>query len=192
MVRLVTAEEQLERATAFLASIPGAAEKAMARALNKAATIGREVAIRSVSDRYAVHAGDVRDKIALSTATPDRLGVEVVARSGSLALGYFPHSPVVPGSGGPGRPVLTAEVIRGQSKAIPGAFVATINGKSRIMIRTGGTTKTGRTQIKSLFGPPIAVMMGAESVREAVEARALVALDEQLGVEIDRALKADE
>lgn len=182
------AEQQLERARAFLGAIPGAAEKAAARALNKAAAAGREAAVTAIVDRYAVSASDIREKITLSTATPDRLGVAVVARSGSLALGYFPHSPVVVGTGGPGKPVLHAEVLRGQDRSVGDAFIAPINGKSRIMIRTGGTSKTGRTQIKSVYTVPMASMLGAASVQDAVEDRAAAVLDEQLGREIDREL----
>lgn len=185
---IASTEQQLERAQAFLASIPGAAEKAMATALNRAAAAGRERAIRSIVDRYAVSAGDVRERVTITTASADRLGVSVVARSGPLALGYFPHAPVIAGTGGRGKPVLRAEVIRGQEKAVPGAFVATINGKPRIMIRTGGRTATGKSAMRSVFTVPLASMLGASSVRAAVEERALEVLDQELGREIDRQL----
>lgn len=181
-------EAQLERARTMLASLPGAAERAAARALNKAAQQGREAAIAAIVERYAVNASDIRERITLSTASPSKLGVAVIARSGSLALGYFPHSPVDVGTGGPGAPMLHAEVVRGQDRQVPGAFVAPINGKPRVMIRTGGTTKTGRTQIKSLYTVPFASMLGAELVHKAVEDRAAAVLDEQLGREIDREL----
>lgn len=186
MIDLV--EAQLERARTFLAGVPGAAEKAAARALNKAAAAARETAVTTIVDRYAVNAADIREKITLSTATPERLGVAVVARSGSLALGYFPHSPAEAGTGGPGKPVLHAEVIRGQERTVGDAFIATINGKPRVMIRTGGTSKSGRTQIKSVYTVPFASMLGASSVRDAVEDRAAEVLDERLGAEIDREL----
>jgi hypothetical protein len=184
----ISVDKGLERAQAFLGTIPRATEQATARALNKAAAAARNAAVEAITERYAVRAADVREKITLSTATADKLGVEVVARSGSLALGYFPHSPTEIGSGGPGRPVLRAEILRGQERSIAGAFVAPINGKSRIMIRTGGTSKTGRTQIRSVYTVPLANMLGAASVRDAVEDRAAAVLDEQLEREIDRAL----
>jgi hypothetical protein len=189
---VITVDAHLDRTIAFLASIPRAAEKAAARALNKAAAAAGEAGIGLILDRYAARAGDVREKITLTTAAPDRLGVAVVSRSSALALGYFPHSPTEIGTGGPGRPVLHAEVLRGQSKAVGGAFVAPIGGKPRIMIRTGGKTSTGKSAINSIHTVPIASMLGAESVREGVERRAAEVLDAQLGVEIDRELaKAD-
>lgn len=183
--------EGLERARAFLAYIPRAAEKAVARALNRAATVGREEAIKSITDRYVVRAGDVREKITLRPATPDRLVMSIVARSGPLSLSYFPHSPTAIGTGGRGKPLLRAEVLRGQVKSIPGAFVAPINSKPRIMLRTGGRTASNRAAIKSLSTVPIANMLGAKTVQEAVEARAFAVFDEQLGREIDRELKRD-
>jgi Prophage minor tail protein Z (GPZ) len=181
-------EAQLERARAYLDSIPGAAERAAARALNRAAAAGRETAVSAIVDRYAVQPSDIRNRITLSTASPDKLGVAVVARSGSLALGYFPHWPETIGTGGPNRPILQAEVLRGQNRSIAGAFIAPINGKPRIMIRTGGTTRTGRTQIKSVYTVPFASMLGTELVHKAVEDRAAEVLEEQLGREIDREL----
>jgi hypothetical protein len=181
-------EAQLERARTLLAALPGAAERAAARALNRAAAAGRETAVNAIVERYAVQASDIRQRITLSTATPENLSVAVVARSGSLALGYFPHAPVDIGTGGPGKPVLRAEVVRGQDRAIASAFIALINGKPRVMIRTGGTTKTGRTQIKSVYTVPFASMLGADLVHKAVEDRAAEVLDEQLGREIDREL----
>jgi len=178
----------LEQARLFLASLPRAAEKAVASALNRAAAQGRDEAIDAIDARYAVNPSDVREKIRLTSATPDNLVVSIIAKSPSLSLGYFPHSPNVAGTGGPGKPVLRAEVIRGQAKDVPNAFVATINGKPRIMIRTGGKTKVGRTQIKSVYAVPIAKMLGAETVRAAVMKRVEAVFEQHLGREIDRAL----
>lgn len=182
----------LERARDFLVTIPGAAEKAVARALNRAASVGRDEAIKAIDARYAVRPSDVRDKITTKAATPNNLVISIVARSGPLALGYFPHTPIESGTGGRGKPVLRAEVIRGQEKDVPGAFVAPINGKPRIMIRTGGKTATGKAAIKSVSTVPIASMLGAESVQEAVETRALAVFDQHLDREIDRALGKSE
>jgi hypothetical protein len=185
---VITAEAQMDRATAALAELPGAAERAMARALNAAAASGRQAAVKAITGRYAVRAGDVREKISLSTATPESLAVMVRAKSPALALGYFPHAPTRPGTGGRGKPPLRAEVLRGREKAVAGAFIATINGKPRVMLRTGARTAAGRGAIASVYSVPIAEMLGAPSVREAVEQRALEVLDERVDHEIDREL----
>lgn len=179
-------EKGLERARAYLATVAGGAERAMARALNRAAVIGRDQAVALIDRRYAVRPSDVREKITLRDATPNNLVMHIIARSGPLGLDYFPHAPNVAGTGGPGKPLLRAEILRGQEKAIPGAFVATINGKPRVMLRVGGKTATGKAKIKRVPAVPIAVMLGVEAVRTAVEARAFQVFDEQLGRELDR------
>jgi hypothetical protein len=178
----------LERARDFLATIPGAAEKACASALNRASAVAREEAIKAITDRYVVRPSDVREKITLSPATVNKLTVSVVARSGPLSLTYFPHSPIHIGTGGRGKPTLRAEVLRGQEKEVGGAFIASINGKPRIMMRTGGRTATHKAAIKSVPAVPIASMLGATSVEAAVQDRALAVFDDHLGREIDRAL----
>lgn len=178
----------LERARDFLASIPGAAEKACANALNRAAAVGRDEAVKSITERYVVRPSDVREKLTVRSATPSNLTISVTARSGALSLTYFPHSPEHIGTGGRGKPVLRAQVIRGHEKSIPGAFIARINGKPRIMMREGGRTATGKAKIKNVFTVPIANMLGASSVQKAVEDRALAVFDEHLAKEIDRAL----
>jgi len=181
-------ERELERARVFLGTIAGAADKAASSALNRATAAGREAGIKAIVDRYAVRPSDIREKVTVTTSKPDQLEAAVVARSGSLALGYFPHTPTLAGTGGPGRPALRAEVLRGQERNVRGAFVATINGRTRIMMRTGGTTASGKSAIKSVYTVPMAAMLGADDVRAAVEARAVGVMGEVLDREIDRAL----
>ncbi len=185
---IVATDSQFERARDVLGAIGGAAERAMAAALNAAAAAARDEAVQAIAGRYAVQASDVRGKIALTTARPEALGVVVTLRSGPLSLTHFPHTPTEPGTGGRGRPPLRAEIVRGQPKEIPGAFIAPINGQPRIMLRAEGKSRTGRDKLKSAAGMPIANMLGVASVREAVEDRAIAVLDARLDRELDRAL----
>lgn len=181
---MIFAEAQTERAAAALVEMPGAAARAMARALNRAAVAGRQAAVEAITERYAVKASDVRAKIDLSTATPEHLEVAVRVKSPALALGYFPHTPARAGTGGRGKPPLRVEVLRGRQRAVRGAFIATINGKPRVMMRTGEGVG-GRESIASVYSVPMAVMLGAPSVRADVERRALEVLDERLDHELD-------
>lgn len=178
----------LEKAQAFLASLPRAAEVATSRALNRAASQGRDEAVKAIDQRYAVRPSDVREKIQLYASTPDSLSISITSRSPSLSLGYFPHSPTVAGTGGRGKPALRAEVLRGQRRTVAGAFVATINGKSRIMMRTGGKTATGKSKIRSVYSVPIATMLGSATVRAAVMRHVEQAFEKHLDREIDAAL----
>ncbi len=189
MVRVVTsAADSLARARLFLGTIPGAAERATARAINVGIKAALPVAVETIVARYAARPADVLQALRITTAKPANLEASLVARSGSLALGYFPHDPAAAGTGGPGRPQLTAEVKRGAAKAVGGAFVATIGGKPRIMIRTGGVTAAGKGALKTLFTVPLAQMLGVEAVRDAVEVKALAIIDARMTAEIDREL----
>lgn len=181
---------QVERAERELAHLPGAAIRAVVRALNRSSIAGRQAAIEKIRERYAIRAGDVREKITLTTATEERLEVEVRAKSPALSISRFPHAPKRAGTGGRGRPQLVAEVIRGEKKTVRDdrgpVFVATINGRPRVMRRLPGKTASGKTKIESVYSVPIAIMLGAVSVREAVEQRALAMFDQRLAHEIER------
>lgn len=183
---MILVAEQLDRAKVYLGSIPGAAERAMSRALNRAATSGRTEAVRAIGERYATKASSVRGMITLTTARPDRLDVAIKARSGSLALGYFPHDPSGIGTGGPGKPILTAEIKSGESKSVGGAFVANLSSGPRVMRRTGTLSANGKPAIESIFTVPLAVMLTAESVQAAVEDVVTAAVDQDLPRQIDR------
>lgn len=181
--------EQLERAERYLASIPGAAERAMAAALNDAAAAGRSEAARVIAERYVVRPSDAFETMRVERARPAALEAAVIARSPSLTLTYFPHAPAASGTGGPGKPVLRAEVRRGGEKPVAGAFMATLGGKPRIVVRTGEKSARGRDALRTLFTVPLGEMLGVEAVREPAEVRALEVLDERLTAGIDRELK---
>lgn len=185
---IVAASEQLERAERYLAGIPGAAERALSNALNKAMAAARDAAIEEISSTYNLSADDIRHKLDVERATPEDLTAGIVMRSRSLSLGYFSHTPTTAGSGGPGRPLLRAEIRRGEPKDVKGAFVATINGQPRVMMRTGKRTAAGKSAIASVYTIPLAGMLGTTPIRAAVEERALAMVDEILGREIDKAL----
>ena len=110
---MITAAAEMDRALRALGHLPGAAERAMARALNGAGVSARAAAIERITARYAVKPEDVRRMIGLSEASPSTLEVAVSARSGSTSLGYFPHAPSRPGTGGRGKPTLRVEILRG-------------------------------------------------------------------------------
>jgi hypothetical protein len=185
---IIIAADEMARAVRYLIGIEGAAERAMSRALNASAVAGREEAVEAITGRYAARAEDVREMMHLVPSTVKSLETAIRARSGSLSVGYFPHRPSQPGTGGRGKPVLRAEIKRGQAKDFPGAFVAPLSSGNRVMTRTGKKTRAGRAAMRSLYTIPLANMLGVPSVRIAVEEKALEVLGERLTVEIDREL----
>jgi hypothetical protein len=166
-----------------------AAEEATARALNGAIAAARRHAVATITARYAASESDVEGMLSVSRASATKLDVKIVARSRALSVGYFPHAPQSPGSGGRGKPSLRAEIRRGAPKEIEGAFVARLNSGLRVMRRTGGKTSTGKDKIASVYTIPLAEMMGVASVRAAIEEHALATLDQRLDREIDARLK---
>lgn len=180
--------DQLARAEKFLGAIPGAAERALSRAMNAAIKSAAEEAVVKIRDRYNTAEKDVRSRLDLQSAKPSALTATLLARSPSLPLHYFTHAPTRPGTGGRGKPRLVVEVLRGEPKTMASAFIAKLGIKPRIVVRTGKKTASGKSELKVLFSVPIPEQLGVAPVRLAVEERAMEMLDEKLGVEIDREL----
>ena len=180
----------VERTRRYLGAIPGATERAMARALNVAVRRARDEALERIVARYEVKGADVRARLSTQLARPSSLSATLRAKSPSLPLHYFPHTPSSPGTGGPGAPALTATVKRGETREVPGAFVAKLGSKARIAMRTGAKTATGKDALRVLYTIPIAEMLGVDDVRAAVERRAVEVLEDTLPEEITRELEA--
>jgi hypothetical protein len=121
---------------------PRRGRAAAARALNARPRPGAR--LRSpIVERYAVSAERHPREDHADDGDAEHLGVAVIARSGSLALGYFPHSPTTAARAARASRTCAPRSCAAHETRVAGAFIAPINGKPRIMIRTGGTTKTG-------------------------------------------------
>ena len=73
---------------------------------------------------------------------------------------------------------------------MPGAFVAPLGGKNRIVVRTGGKTRTGKNALKVFYTIPMPQMLARPEIRLAVEEKAVEAIDAALDKQIDRELGA--
>lgn len=184
--------EQIDRAVRLLKHLPGAAQKAMARAMNRALEGARTTAVKMARRRYNVNSAAIKATIKLRRATPAQLSAEVLSVGRKLNLFAFGTTPNRAGTGGrlPGvgatRPPLRVAVLRGKRPGpIGGAFVAPVGGKLVVARRKG----KARMPILKLSGPAIPQMIGVESVIAEVERVALKRLDARLAHEIDRALE---
>jgi len=92
--------------------------RATARALNRVADQAKTQASREIRKRYNVAARAVGAAIALKRASPSALQARLSATGKAIKLYAFGAR------GKPGRPV-TVEVIKGQRKVVPGAFIIT-------------------------------------------------------------------
>ena len=186
--------EQIDRAVAMLQHLPGAAQQAMARAMNRAIEGARTTAAKQIRSEYRVTSAAVKATMRLERATPTRLQAEVRSTGPRLPLYSFGPTPDQPGTGGrfPGlgmtRPPLRVSVKRGGGKAarkvITGAFVARMGGRLHVAWRLGAKRKP----IEPLFSAAIPQMMGVASVVKEIERVAQQRLDERLDHEISWAL----
>lgn len=187
--------KQIEHAQKMLGHIPGAAQKAVAHAINRATQTAKSAAATEARKSYVIKHGDVLKTISIRKASPGDLTAAVVSRGHVVALPKFRVTPKAP------QPKRAAEVrwkkgrtfsIKARVKhgdgggSINNAFVARMkSGHVGVFNRSSGK----RFPIIQRFGPSVPQMLGAPSVRLWVENRATEALDKRLDHEIKRILQ---
>jgi len=177
--------EQIDRAIRLLEHLPGKAQQAMARAMNRAIEGARTAAAKAIRGEYRVGAADVKKTMTLRRATPDRLDAEVKSVAPRVPLYAFAPRPSEPGTGGRKRPTLRVGVKRaGGRKPLKGAFVVRLGKALHVASRRGSK----RFPLDVHYGPAVPQMLGVESVTRKVEAIAQQRLDARLEHEIERAL----
>jgi hypothetical protein len=140
---------------------------AIARALNKSIASGKTVMVRLLSADMGVKQSDLRDKIRVVEATPERQTAKLTASAKRIPLYDFRARGPVP-SRGRGRGV-TARLPGGAGR-YPNAFIAKMpTGHVGVFQRKPGAH---RLPIYELFGPSIAKVFEkhvAEGLRRANE-----------------------
>ena len=176
--------EHIERADALLRHIPGAAPKAMARAINRAAESARTEAARKAREEYYIKHKDIIDTIKLRRATPGDLSAEVVSTGSVIPLTKFR---VTPKSPQPKRKApLIARVKRGAGGPITGAFVARLSSGH---VGVFNRVSKARLPIVQRYGPSVPQMLGSPTVTGWVEQKAAETLEKRLDHEINRVLE---
>jgi hypothetical protein len=175
--------ESLKSAQEILRTLGDRAVKALVPAVNRAVKSARAEAGRAITERYAISSKEAKAQLEVDRATYSAPVGTLRARGETLKLTDFPHRPISPGTGGPGKPSLRAEIKRGQWKKIPGAFVAPIGGKNRVMARRG----KARGAMFEMAALPVPTMFGM--VRERVEQYALEIFEQRLAHEIRRQIE---
>jgi hypothetical protein len=191
--------EQIDRAVAILAHLPDAAQKAMARAMNRAIEGAKTTAAKQIRTRYRVSSERIKETMELEKATPTKLSAQVKSSSRRPTLYQFGPTPDQPGTGGrfPGigmtRPPLRVAALRKRAPVpIRRAFVLrSKEGNMLIGFRVKGTrmkSNPKKEKIQTLYGPAVPQMMGTKTISGAIEARAQEVLDKRLEHEISWAL----
>ena len=178
--------KQIKEVEAALSHIPGAIPKAVAMVLNRATETVKTEAARKVRATYVVKNSDILSTMKITKAFPSSLIARVTSTSGSMPLIKFKVTPNVP------QPQRTKPIIVRVKKSGGGpvtrAFVAQMgSGHLGVYMRAG----KARSPIEQLYGPSIPAMIGARSVTEWAEQKALEVIDKRLDHEINRILEAD-
>jgi hypothetical protein len=153
---------------------------AIARALNRSIESGKTTMARLIAADMGVKVSDLRDRILVVKATPERHVAELKASAKRIPLYDFGARGPVP-SRGRGRGV-TIRNPRG-SQRLPHAFIAKMaSGHTGVFERTG----TARLPIQEKFGPSIWLVFVKN--RAVGQARALEQLQKNLPHELRFAL----
>lgn len=180
---ITISEIQQETAQKALYHIKNGANKAISRALNRAADSGKAEAVKRITANYTVKSGSVRNKIEIKKSSEATLRAAVLSKGRPIPLSNFKTNPSNPPKKRP--KVLRAGVLKGGLKPIKGAFLArSKSGKALVFQRIG----KARYPLKALYGPSLPSMLGTEKVSQFVEDRAKEVFDNRLGHEINRLL----
>jgi hypothetical protein len=198
-------EEQLRNVKESLLHIPKAANKAIARAINRAVEGARTDAIKAICSEYAIKPTDVRKKIHIVRAKPDNLKAEVIFSGGPSPLMNFYVRPKVPpsqlGIKVRDRERIEVAIKTGAPKLWSHAFVARMHNISSstddryvgVFYRTGRIFSkakalrqgSSRTEIKAVYSLSVPEMAGKEEVLDFIEKRAHERLDKELKHQIN-------
>lgn len=133
-------------------------DKATMRAVNRAGTKARTIAVRSVSKAMGLKGKDVRSESTLSKASRSRLFAILKLSGRPLPLIRFSATQTKKGA---------AARAYGKRRVYPGTFIATDSiGRERVFKRTGAD----RLPIRQLYGPGIAKTFMESEVQSAVRA----------------------
>jgi hypothetical protein len=116
MVNFGVQAPDFERVKNLLSHIPGAAEKAMSRAINKAINSAKAEAMRGIKGRYTISDAEIRKGIKVIPATANRLAARLVATSALHRVAKFKISKA--GN------LIQSEIVIGRNKTWPASFIA--------------------------------------------------------------------
>jgi hypothetical protein len=172
-------ESQLQYVRNALRHIPGASEKAMMRAINRAVAGGKTDAIEQICTEYAIKPSDVKKTIKVIMAKPGKLEAKIISIGSPLPLMKFRVNPK--------KPSRSRKVVAGvkfSTKAsLPHAFIQKMsNGHVGVFERKAGKggERVKRLPIKQLYAPSFPQMLGNDEVLKYIEMKAHYRLDKEL------------
>ena len=172
---------RFEEIRRVLAHIPGGAEKAVMRGLNRALEGARTEALKDIRDRYTISPDIVKASMHILKASPGRLVATLVSRGSGIPVSLFKTSDPVSQKGIPVklRANATSEIKRGQSRQWSHGFLARMRGRTGFFMRLKGN------RIKEVTSLSVPQMLGVDVILTEV----LNVAGERLDREIDHQVK---
>lgn len=191
ILSLGISEKRLEEVRNLLSHIPGGAEKAVARALNRSLEGARTEAARLMKDRYTMKVSDFKKQFVIIKASPGNLVARVMTRGARSAITEFKHTPSSPprqkGIPVAARKKVTTEIVAGQTKGWSHAFLARMRSGHLGLWTRSETEKTskGKALIHEFFSLGVPHMFGyGPIIRRVVETAS-----ERLNKELDHQIQ---
>ena len=178
-IKITATSDQIEKAVKMLAGVPGGAEKALSRSINRALDSAKTEAVRAVAEEYTVKQKQIRPTMRVKKSSTSNLEAEIVSTGGSLNLMEFKVTPRSDTTGNRRQPI-RVQVKRGGGGKLTRSFVHS----GRVYEREGES----RLPIRPLSGPAAPVMLNNEQVVDRVTDKAIETVDKRLDHEINRIL----
>lgn len=154
-------ELQLNRIAQALKNIPKGYEKAVSRAMNRAALSGRAAAVSTIRNEYTLKASTIRRHFTIEKASVGSLEALVIGKGKMLPLVQYKTRPKTDTTGNARKPVRVQVKQNGGAKRLGSSFVF----KGKILQRLG----TKSLPVKEAYGPAIPLIASNDEISSNVQ-----------------------
>lgn len=154
-------ELQLNRIAQALENIPKGYEKAVSRAMNRAALSGRAAAVSTIRNEYTLKASTIRRHFTIEKASVGSLEALVIGKGKMLPLVQYKTRPKTDTTGNARKPVRVQVKQNGGAKRLGSSFVF----KGKILQRLG----TKSLPVKEAYGPAIPLIASNDEISSNVQ-----------------------
>lgn len=154
-------ELQLNRIAQALENIPKGYEKAVSRAMNRAALSGRAAAVSTIRNEYTLKASTIRRHFTIEKASVGSLEALVIGKGNMLPLVQYKTRPKTDTTGNARKPVRVQVKQNGGAKRLGSSFVF----KGKILQRVG----TKSLPVKEAYGPAIPLIASNDEISSNVQ-----------------------
>lgn len=154
-------ELQLNRIAQALKNIPKGYEKAVSRAMNRAALSGRAAAVSTIRNEYTLKASTIRRHFTIEKASVGSLEALVIGKGKMLPLVQYKTRPKTDTTGNARKPVRVQVKQNGGAKRLGSSFVF----KGKILQRLG----TKSLPVKEAYGPAIPLIASNDEISRNVQ-----------------------